>query len=385
MKQTKFSLLAAVAALCLTALLTVQCTQTDSQHFRIKGHLTDAKDSLTISITDLEKGSLSARDTTIAVSNGAFDVTLPVDNISFIQIFNKLSNESNIPEGLALFAVPGEKLTIEGSFSDSCRFGGSDFYRQYNEVMQAIQPFQHKLAAIGRNYNQLAAKATVPEEKMEELMKQERTISDQRTKAILAFAKAHPDNEASIAFLLYLDEESGQELIKALSPEIRNGRFKKLIQTITSPKRETEETQKASKQEGATAPDFTLRDINGQSFTLSSLRGKYVILDFWGSWCGWCIKGIPAMKEAYNKYKGKMEIVGIDCQDSEADWKKTVKEHAMPWIQVANGTGSSDAIRLYGVEGFPTKVIIDPAGKILKVTVGEDPAFYDYLKNVLAN
>ena len=91
------------------------------------------------------------------------------------------------------------------------------------------------------------------------------------------------------------------------------------------------------------------------------------------------------MKEAYNKYKGKMEIVGIDCQDSEADWKKTVKEHAMPWIQVANGTGSSDAIRLYGVEGFPTKVIIDPAGKILKVTVGEDPAFYDYLKNVLAN
>lgn len=55
MKQTKFSLLAAVAALCLTALLTVQCTQTDSQHFRIKGHLTDAKDSLTISITDLEK------------------------------------------------------------------------------------------------------------------------------------------------------------------------------------------------------------------------------------------------------------------------------------------------------------------------------------------
>ena len=123
MKQTRFSLLAAVAALCLTALLTVQCTQTDSQHFRIKGHLTDAKDSLTISITDLEKGSLSARDTTIAVSNGAFDVTLPVDNISFIQIFNKLSNESNIPEGLALFAVPGEKLTIEGSFSDSCRFG----------------------------------------------------------------------------------------------------------------------------------------------------------------------------------------------------------------------------------------------------------------------
>ena len=85
------------------------------------------------------------------------------------------------------------------------------------------------------------------------------------------------------------------------------------------------------------------------------------------------------MKDSYNKYKGKLEIVGIDCQDSEADWKKAVKDHAMPWIQVANGVGASDVARLYRVEGFPTKVIIDPAGKVLKVVVGEDPAFYDYL------
>ena len=49
--------------------------------------------------------------------------------------------------------------------------------------------------------------------------------------------------------------------------------------------------------DGIEAPDFTLNDINGNPLTLSSLRGKYVILDFWGSWCGWCIKGIPQMKE----------------------------------------------------------------------------------------
>ena len=58
------------------------------------------------------------------------------------------------------------------------------------------------------------------------------------------------------------------------------------------------------------APDFELPDLQGNPLKLSSLRGKYVVLDFWGSWCIWCIRGIPGMKEAYSKYKDKMEILG---------------------------------------------------------------------------
>ena len=60
-------------------------------------------------------------------------------------------------------------------------------------------------------------------------------------------------------------------------------------------------TQQQQNAEGM-APDFTLNDINGKPLALSSLRGKYVVIDFWGSWCGWCIKGIPKMKEYYAKY-----------------------------------------------------------------------------------
>ena len=93
--------------------------------------------------------------------------------------------------------------------------------------------------------------------------------------------------------------------------------------------------------EGQMAPDFTLKDLQGNDLALSSLRGKYVVLDFWGSWCGWCIKGIPDMKKYYDKYKDRMEI--------------------------------------YGVPGYPTKIVVDPQGKIAKIVVGEDPAFYTYL------
>ena len=117
------------------------------------------------------------------------------------------------------------------------------------------------------------------------------------------------------------------------------------------------------------------------SLALSSLRGKYVVLDFWGSWCAWCIKGFPEMKEAYAKYKDKMEIVGIACRDTEKRWKAAVEKHQLPWLNVLN-EGDVDVSALYAVEGYPTKVVISPEGKILKVVVGESPEFYTYLEEL---
>ena len=130
--------------------------------------------------------------------------------------------------------------------------------------------------------------------------------------------------------------------------------------------------------DGAEAPDFTLNDINGKPLTLSSLRGKYVILDFWGSWCGWCIKGIPQMKEYYQKYAGKFEILGIDCNDPEEKWKAAVEKYELPWLHVYN-TRDSKVLEHYQIEGFPTKIIVGPDGKIVKTIIGEDPAFYTFL------
>ena len=127
------------------------------------------------------------------------------------------------------------------------------------------------------------------------------------------------------------------------------------------------------------APDFTLNDLNGKPLTLSSLRGKYVILDFWGSWCGWCIKGIPQMKEYYQKYAGKFEILGIDCNDPEEKWKAAVEKYELPWLHVYNPRGDSKVLEQYEIQGFPTKIIVGPDGKIVKTIIGEDPAFYTFL------
>ena len=133
------------------------------------------------------------------------------------------------------------------------------------------------------------------------------------------------------------------------------------------------------------APEFELPDLQGNPLKLSSLRGKYVVLDFWGSWCIWCIRGIPHMKEAYRKYKDKMEILGVDCQDTEEKWKAAVEEHQLPWLQVRCPEDYLQTLgQQYRIQGFPTKVIIDPEGRLVKVVVGEDPAFYTFLDQLFA-
>ena len=132
------------------------------------------------------------------------------------------------------------------------------------------------------------------------------------------------------------------------------------------------------------APNFELPDLQGNPRKLSSLRGKYVIIDFWGSWCVWCIRGFPAMKDVYAKYKDDLEILGVDCQDSEKKWRAAVEQYDLPWLQVRCPDDMLDDLaEMYGIEGFPTKAVISPEGKLLKVVVGEDPEFYTYLDDLL--
>lgn len=128
----------------------------------------------------------------------------------------------------------------------------------------------------------------------------------------------------------------------------------------------------------AKAPDFTLSDINGKSLSLSSMRGKVVVLDFWGSWCVWCIRGIPDMKKYYEKYKGKFEIIGMDCGDSDEKWKAAVAKYELPWKHVYVQK-NSNVLESYKIKGFPTKIIVGPDGTVLKTVVGESPEFYEFL------
>lgn len=131
------------------------------------------------------------------------------------------------------------------------------------------------------------------------------------------------------------------------------------------------------------APDFTLKDLQGNDVTLSQFRGRWVVLDFWGSWCIWCIRGFPELKENYAKYAGQVEVIGIDCGDTPQQWRDAVRKYELPWVNVYNPVSEYGIDRVYGIQGFPTKMIVNPEGKIVDITVGENPEFYKTLESLV--
>lgn len=127
---------------------------------------------------------------------------------------------------------------------------------------------------------------------------------------------------------------------------------------------------------GRQAPDFTKTDKDGKTITLKDYRGKYVILDFWGSWCGPCRSSHPHMKELYTHYNPLgVEFIHVSREgsvDARDKWLKAIEEDGLTWTQILNDEGAEtcDLVKLYCVQGFPTKVLIDPEGTIVTRELG---------------
>jgi peroxiredoxin len=118
---------------------------------------------------------------------------------------------------------------------------------------------------------------------------------------------------------------------------------------------------------GAIAPDFSSTTIEDQPVKLSQYRGKYVLLDFWASWCIPCRKEFPFLKKAYAGYKDKnFEIVGYSIDNDRSLWESAVNNDDVSWLQVSGLIGYSDPVAvLYQINGVPSNWLIDPSGRII--------------------
>jgi thiol-disulfide isomerase/thioredoxin len=136
---------------------------------------------------------------------------------------------------------------------------------------------------------------------------------------------------------------------------------------------------------GKIAPDFTTKStLDGSEFTFNSLRGKYVLIDFWGIWCGPCVAEMPTVKEYANKYADKLTVLGIDSGDTKEKIKEFITKNNYDWQQVLSVRNSEDDFVLkFNVAGFPTKFIIDPEGKILGRYLGSGEKAFQKLDELL--
>lgn len=127
---------------------------------------------------------------------------------------------------------------------------------------------------------------------------------------------------------------------------------------------------------GAKCPGIKGTDQSGKEFSLKELKGKYIIIDFWGTWCGACLAGTPQMKAFRDKHADKLQIVGVANDKNVEAWKACIERNGMDWPNVMQGKGEQDYVARFNVQGFPTKVLVSPKGIILHRESGESENFY---------
>ncbi len=375
MKKLFLAMLAGMMALCAMA---------QSGKLTVTGSYKGLGDSVRVFVVD-PNGKMLVQESR-AIAGDELDMTFDLDDAAMLYVFGLEDGQLSPENGFAIPALPGEHAVIEGA-GDDYTLGDSQFYRDYHEASQLIKAPQEAARAFMKECQNKFSQGVPEDEINQEFEEKYPALQQALADAVLGYVKAHPDADASAMLLSDLGDDADhiKEGAALLTDRARGSLAANMYKGILASIEKEQASQSIQEGlEGNLAPDFTLNDINGKPLALSSLRGKWVILDFWGSWCGWCIKGMPKMKEYYAKYQDKLEILGVDCNDTVEKWKAAVAKHEIPWLHVYWDKENGDnPVDMYGVRGFPTKVVIDPQGKVAKTIVGEDPAFYDYLDEVL--
>lgn len=322
------------------AVSVISCSQSG---FSVKGHYSDCNGKAVLVYNDPETGSVKD---TVVMSRGSFafvgDIPDPVNAIVYV-----------LPEGESQISL---RMVLENA-KINLDLDPADVQGRANGARSISKP-----RITGSPNNDFIT----GEEAVLEKLGDKRDSDEARSAAMVEYALAHPDVESAAQLFRvnadYLTTAEYEAAYNTFTPKVQQSSFAKRLREELAGRLATEP--------GATAPDFTLKNLEGQDITLSSFRGQYVLIDFWASWCVPCRASMPAMKELYAKYHDKgLEIIGL-TNDSKADeWKKAVEEDQTPWIHVIDvfpSKGEPAVVSsLYSVHTVPTYLLLDKEGKVI--------------------
>ena len=314
--------------------------------------------------------------------NGKINVRISLQKTSSISIkpvIETIKRKVFRSKNISFYLDPNSEIIIKGKSSnlsiDYDIIQGNLLSFQYNELRKEMLPYFERESILWHESQSLRKKDTEKSSRIEKQFDSLRfyVVAPLRTE----WAKKHLHYELAPSYLLegHIPRDTVIKYFSQLSKNARESEYGQILEGIV--------TRWANTQIGKPAPNFEQYTNFNEYFELAQLKGKYVVLDFWGSWCGPCIAGLPKMKEYYQKYNDKLEFVGIACNDKKSDWEKAIKEHQLSWINILNDKSINDISTLYGVTNYPTKFIIDREGKIIEKFVGEGDDFYKKIDEIM--
>ena len=328
---------------------------------------------------------------TIKVTNGQFYAEIKLAEAQVAEMSGGRKFIKRVGAGFAIptvsssmlfVAQPGQMLEVNGDlqqdFVDVYPGGDSenDILREYTSV---FCPLENAMANL---MVKSSTDSTLTAEDQETINRQITRYSQEMQHARIAFLDKHVSSIGGLWLLNNMLIDSNIEMDTA---ERYFNKVDKKYAHLTYYQNIAKRIQGSKATAvGQLAPAIrTSRTYDGEPFDLESWRGKYVLIDFWGTWCGACIAGMPNMKAFAAKHADKLMLLGIAQESNEDRWRAYLDKSAWDWKQIISGTDDEDYVLRYNVQGFPTKILISPEGKILKRVVGESPSFYDELEKLI--
>jgi peroxiredoxin len=224
----------------------------------------------------------------------------------------------------------------------------------YNNYFKGLNAANAEVTKAGLSGNDYLAK----------INQNSRRLKEEQKRAEFLFIKTHTNSPVSL-YILKHDEEnypsykSLAPYFLALSDTLKNTVFGKQYGAML-------ERLKLVRK-GVPAPDFTMNDTEGKPVALSSFKGKYVLIDFWASWCGPCRIQYPFLRQAYQDYKSlNFTILGVSLDKDVDRWRKAISDDGLNWTQVSDlAYWQNAAAQLYSVQAIPQNFLLDPEGKII--------------------